>query len=90
MKEEHCNMPNSNYEFESANYKIKTTAKIEREVVNSGKYPLEHKAASVKHKRRLRRMEELKKLPQVEPDENGENGLIEAEIRAIVLYTGYA
>jgi DNA repair protein RadC len=35
-------------------------------------------------------MEELKKLPQVKPDGNGENGLIEAEILAIVLYTGYA
>ncbi len=92
MKEEHCNMPNSNHEFESANYKIKTTAKIEWDVVQSGKYPSqeEYKAASDKHARRLRPMQQLKSLPQVKPDKNGENGLIEAEIMAIVLYTGYA
>jgi hypothetical protein len=92
MKEEHCNMPNSNYEFESANYKIKTTAKNEWDVVQSGKYPphKEYKAASSKHARRLRPMQELKSLHQVKPDKNGENGLIEAEIMAIVLYTGCA
>ncbi len=90
MEEEHCNMPNSTNEFESANYKIKTTAKKEWEVVQSGKYLSEHMQASVKHGRRLRPMQELRKLPQVKPDKNGENGLIDAEITAIVLYTGYA
>ena len=92
MTEEHCNMPNSNHEFESANYKIKTTAKIEWDVVQSGNYPSqkEYKAASDKHARRLRLLPELKSLPLVKPDKNGENGLIEAEIMAIVLYTGYA
>ncbi len=90
MEEEHVNMPDSTTEFESANYKIKTTAKKEWEVVQSGKYLPEHMQASVKHGRRLRSMEELRKLPQVKPDKNGENGLIDAEITAIVLYTGYA
>jgi hypothetical protein len=92
MKDEHCNMPNANHEFESANYKIKTTAKNEWDVVQSGKYPphKEYKAASSKHARRLRPMQELKSLHQVKPDKNGENGLIEAEIMAIVLYTGCA
>ena len=92
MEDEHCNMPNSDTTFNSSNYDIETTARQEWQVVCTGAFPTscseEYKRKSNAFNRKIRKLKDLMKLDSVRADSNGENGLSEAEVKAIVLYTG--
>lgn len=79
MRREHCEMGDSEAEFEPGNYEIVTTPKAEWLVATD---PEEGKRVSVEH-RKVQAVCEL--LCHAEAKEAG---LIEAEVTALLLYTG--
>ena len=84
MEIEHCKRQGALWEFESTNNRIRTTPKQEWEIVKGiCECPAESQPAHVKRKRRIPKIEELLAL-----DASKEANLIEAEVLAIVLYTG--
>ena len=77
---EHCKKGGHDYNFETTNYKIKTTSKKEYEIV-VGKATVD--PADMMHSRRIPNLEELQKMEMSKTA-----GLMRIEIIMLVLYTG--
>jgi hypothetical protein len=79
MTAEHCESFDSDQEFITSNYKVKTTPRREwRIVVNC-----EESLADMSHNRRLQKLDEIMQRPEVVA-----LGISREEVIAIVLYTG--
>jgi hypothetical protein len=80
VKLEHCKKGGHDFEFETSNYKIRTTSHKEYSIV-LGKVPAD--AADMMHGRRIPDLEALRKLEM-----STSAKLLDIEIIMLVLYTG--
>ena len=84
MELEHCSKPVSSWSFTTSNYGVVTTPQAEwRLVLNADKGPDETTATFAKDGRR---MPSFRNLMQLELSKKA--GLTEAEVIAVILYTG--
>jgi hypothetical protein len=83
MEAEHCHREDSNAAFTTRNYGIQTCAHDEWHFVVHGSASGSRKAADMRHRRVIRKIEELCELGMA-----ADAGLSRPEVIAVVLYTG--